>query len=76
MTYLNAAPTGGYVQAQPTHWFWNEDVPKGAPFLSIEECQRRGIQPHENRLAGNDVPAVLFSSAYYLLEGEAGPKRG
>lgn len=75
MIYSNAALTGGYVQPQPTHWFWIEDVPKGARFLSLEECQRLGIQPHENRLAGNDVPAVLFSTAYHLLVRDAEGER-
>jgi hypothetical protein len=40
----------------------------GRGSLSIEECQRLAIEPHENRLGSNDIPAVLFSATYYMLE--------
>jgi hypothetical protein len=58
----------GYRCADPTHWFWHEDVPAGVHSLTLEDCRTLGIAPHEARLAGNDRPAVLFSHAYYLLE--------
>jgi hypothetical protein len=75
MTKSGAIHPVGYRAANPTHWFWHEDVPRGLEALTCEDCERLGIAPHEGRLAGNDRPAVLFSGAYYFLDRVSAPAR-